>query len=368
MRTFGGDLGILGLGNLLQVISMSQGRGFLTVSQGDDNKTIQFCEQGLRLVSGVRRALPLGQILVRSGRLTQAQLDELLAEQRKTAHRLGDLILEHELVSREAIDQALRDQVSEEIYELFAWPEGRFYFAESDNESLPNGAGPLSAVTLDPNMISLMVEAARRVDELKLIRSEIPVDQLIPQRTGPPATVQDVAAAGGAAKEILALVDGRHSIDQIVQISNYPNFTVLSTLFELKHRGLVSLEPAAPGTATETLSSGPSVLLIAKPDESRTETVAQLKGGGYAVVEATAWQEAEEWVHAAAAVVIDLSPDGGEGLAICDRLREDMKKSFIVLTEAAAQMEALQSGARYVLLKPVPGQVLLDRIAQLCRS
>jgi CheY-like chemotaxis protein len=364
MRTFGGDLGILGLGNLLQVISMSQGRGFLTVSQGDDKKTIQFSEQGLRLVSGVRRALPLGQILVRSGRLTQAQLDELLAEQRKTARRLGDIIIEHDIVTREEIDQALRDQVSEEIYELFAWPEGRFYFAEAENESLPNGAGPLSAVTLDPNMISLMVEAARRVDEMKLIRSEIPVDQLIPQRTGPPATVQDVAAAGAAAKEILALVDGQHSIDQIVHISNYPKFTVLSTLFELKHRGLVSLEPA-PGAATETRPSGPSVLLIAQPDESRTETVAQLQGGGYAVVEAAAWPEAEGWVDTAAAVVVDLSPDLGEALAICDRLREDMKKSFIVLTEASGQMEALQSGARYVLLKPVPGQVLLERIAQI---
>lgn len=365
MRTFGGDLGILGLGNLLQVISMSQGRGFLTISQGEDKKTIQFTEQGLRLVSGVRRALPLGQILVRSGRLTQAQLDELLAEQRKTARRLGDIIIEHDLLTPENIDQALRDQVSEEIYELFAWPDGRFYFAESENESLPNGAGPLSAVTLDPNMISLMVEAARRVDEMKLIRSEIPVDQLIPQRTGPPATVQDVEAAGTAAKEILALVDGRHSIDQIVQISNYPNFTVLSTLYELKHRGLVALEVAAPGAATETRPSGPSVLLIAKQDESRTETVAQLKGGGYTVVEVDTWPDAEAWVDAAAAVVVDLSPDVNEALAICDRLREDTKKSFIVLTEAAAQMDALQSGARYVLLKPVPGQVLLERIAQL---
>jgi len=162
--------------------------------------------------------------------------------------------------------------------------------------------------------------------------------------------------------------DGQHSIDQIVQISNYPKFTVLSTLFELKHRGLVSLEPAAPGAVTETRPSGPSVLLIAQPDESRIETVAQLKGGGYAVVEATAWQEAERWVDTAAAVVIDLSPDSGEALAICDRLREDMRKSFIVLTEAAGQMEALQSGARYVLLKPVPGQVLLDRIEQLRKA
>ena len=87
MRTFGGDLGILGLGNLFQVISMSAARGFLTISQGEVKKTIQFASTGIRLASGVRRALPLGQILIRMGRLTQAQLDELLAEQRQTQHR-----------------------------------------------------------------------------------------------------------------------------------------------------------------------------------------------------------------------------------------------------------------------------------------
>jgi DNA-binding response OmpR family regulator len=93
--------------------------------------------------------------------------------------------------------------------------------------------------------------------------------------------------------------------------------------------------------------------------------VAQLRGGGFVVVEATGWPDAEAWLDSAAAVVVDLSPDVDEALAICDLLREDSKKSFIVLTEPAAQMQALQSGARYVLLKPFPGQVLLERIAQL---
>lgn len=364
MRTFGGDLGILGLGNLLQVITMSNGRGFLTISQGEDKKTIQFAAAGFRLVSGIRRALPLGQILLRTGRLTKDQLESLLAEQRQTQRRLGDLVIEKGFVTREGIEAALRDQVSEEIYELFAWPEGRFYFAESETDNLPNGAGPLSSVLLDANMISLMVEAARRVDEMKLIRSEIPVDQLIPQRTGPPATVQDLQAAGSASKEILALVDGFHSIEQIVHISNYPKFTVLHTLYDLKHRGLVSLDASSPSSA-DAVPQGPTVLLIAAEDAARAEMTEQLKDGGWSVVEAPTWADAESWVDPAAAVIVDLGPDVDGGLAICERLRADSKKSFIVVTEASAQMQALESGARYVLLKPVPAQVLLDRTAQL---
>jgi len=360
MRTFGGDLGILGLGNLLQVISMSAAQGFLTITQGEDKKTIQYTANGIRLVSGVRRAIPLGQILVRGGKLSQAQLEELLAEQRKTSSRLGDLLLERQVVTREEINQALRDQVSEELYELFAWEQARFYFAEAETDALPNGAGPLSSVTLDANMISFMVEAARRVDELKLIRSEIPVDRLIPQRTGSTASVDDLALA---AREILALVDGARTINDLERISNYPNFTVLHSLYDLKRRGLVVLDPLAQGAAPE--AAGPTVLLIAGEVGSRSEMSEQLKDGGWSVVEAPSWAEAESWVNPASAVIVDLAPDVDEGLAICDRLREDTKRNFIVVAEPAAQMQALQSGARYVLLKPVPAQVLLDRTAQL---
>src|SRR5437764_1314970 len=84
------------------------------------------------VVAAARRAIPLGRILVRSGRITSGQLEAVLAEQRQSARRLGDLVIERGLVTREAIDQALRDQVAEEIYELFAWPEARFYFAEAE--------------------------------------------------------------------------------------------------------------------------------------------------------------------------------------------------------------------------------------------
>jgi len=362
MRTFGGDLGILGLGNLIQVVSMSQARGFLTISQGEAKKTIQFSTQGIRLVSGVRRALPLGQILIRTGRLTQAQLDELLAEQRETQRRLGDLVIERGFVTPEQIDHALRDQVSEEIYELFAWEEGRFYFAESENDALPNGAGPLSSVVLDANVLSLMVEAARRADEMKLIRSEIPMDLLVPQRAA--SNGEGSGNLSREFREILAMVDGQRSIEKIISESCFPKFTVLHTLYELKQRAMITMDPES-AVVVPASDAGPTVLLIAKEDGSRAEMKEQLRDGGWSVVEAPGWAEAESLVSPAQAVIVDLAPNVDEGLAICERLREDSKKNFIVVTDPASQMEALQSGARYVLLKPVPAQVLLDRTAQL---
>ena len=42
IRTFGGDLGILGLANLLQAVSMSQSRGILSLTNGNQKALIQF--------------------------------------------------------------------------------------------------------------------------------------------------------------------------------------------------------------------------------------------------------------------------------------------------------------------------------------
>lgn len=366
MRAFGGDLGILGLANLLQVVSMSQAKGFLTLSHAELKKTIQFCSTGIRLVSGVRRAIPLGQILVRSGRITNEQLEQLLAEQRTTSRRLGDLVIEKQMVTREAIDQALRDQVAEEIYELFAWPEARFYFAESENEALPTGAGPLATVLLDPNMLSLMVEAARRTDEMARFRSEIPVDQLVPMRLEGDVPFDDLGVSKQAAMELLPLIDGKRSIEQIVQETSYPKFTVLHTLYELKQRGLLSMESSTTADTKVRRKSGPSILLIGRQPEFRTETAAQLQTGGFAVVEADTWAGAESWLEASAGVVLDISVDPDEMLSICERIREDSRKPFIVVYDGAQAFDtALQSGARYVLVKPVPEKLLLERLGQL---
>jgi len=359
IRTFGGDLGILGLANLLQMVSMSQSRGILSLTHGTHKALIQFCTEGIRLVSGAGRAIPLGRILVRSGKITNEQLEEVLADQRRSGQRLGDLLLEEGLVTKEVMDSALREQVAEEIYELFSWDEARFYFAESDNEVLPNGAGPLAMVLLDSNLLSLMVEAARRGDEMARFRSEIPVDQLVPRRLEGDVPFDDLGVSRHAIGELLAMIDGIRSIEQIVHESSFPKFTVLSALYELKQRGLLAVDAGEVPNAQEP---APGVVLFGRHPEFRAEAIAQLQAGGMAVVEADTWAAAEASLDSSIGVVVDISVDQDEMLSIC----EQIDKPFIVVYDAGQGMDtALQSGARYVLVKPVPEKLLLERLTQL---
>src|SRR5262245_8487344 len=92
-----GDVEVLGISNLLQMLSMAGCEGCHTIVLEGQRKVINFSDDGIRLVSGARRTNPLGEILLRTGKITRDQLDELLAEQRRTGTPLG------EIVSRRAI-------------------------------------------------------------------------------------------------------------------------------------------------------------------------------------------------------------------------------------------------------------------------
>lgn len=53
---------------------------------------------------------PIGEVLVDAGVITRAELDEALAEQRTTGHRLGEILIESGRISWLALAQAIGDQ------------------------------------------------------------------------------------------------------------------------------------------------------------------------------------------------------------------------------------------------------------------
>jgi DNA-binding response OmpR family regulator len=116
--------------------------------------------------------------------------------------------------------------------------------------------------------------------------------------------------------------------------------------------------------------AGPGVLLISRELAFRSASAASLRNGGYSVAESDTWDRAGAALRkdGIAAIILDISFDSEDAVSICERIREDSHKPFIVLTENAsgqALEAALQSGASYVLLKPVDEKVLLDRLSRL---
>jgi len=71
------------------------------------------------------------------------------------------------------------------------------------------------------------------------------------------------------------------------------------------------------------------------------------------------------------AILLDVPIERSEGLEACARLRGEAKAPFIVLANAASRealLHAIESGARYALLKPVRPELLLERLATAMKA
>jgi hypothetical protein len=109
-------------------------------------------------------------------------------------------------------------------------------------------------VILDINMMSLMIEDARRVDELARIQSLIPDVRLVAERLELPASLDDASLDRNAIEDILPLVDGERSVGHIIEESLFPKFTVMRTLYGLAQRGVIKIGDRGEGAQAPTVS------------------------------------------------------------------------------------------------------------------
>lgn len=376
-----GDLEVFGIANLLQMLSSAESYGFLTISKGSDSKVIHFKPDGIHLVRGVRRTNPLGEILVRSGTLTRERLETVLAEQRQSGKRLGDHVVDAGILSREALASALREQVAEEIYDLFTWSESSFEFVESGSDPSTEDSGPLAEVVLDANVMSIMIEAARRMDELERIRAVIPDHRLVPQQVQLPVSFDDGELDKKAVEEILQLCDGVRPINLIIEDSLYSKFTVLRTLYGLTERGILKIRDKREYSGPVTIlgrrpggsgggSSGRTILLLSELGTFRAAIAWYLKNAGYAVLEGNGWDASAQTLSQGKcdAIIFDVSIESDDALAACQQIKKVSKKPLILLSSnssSKAMSNARHSGASFVFVKPLKETLLVDRLSEL---
>lgn len=228
-----GDVDILGLGNLLQLLSFNRREGTLTLYKDMERKAIHFGPRGIRLLSStMKRINRLGRILLRKRRISRAQLETLLRRQKLEGLKLGQLAVRSGWVTRKDVEEALREQIEEEIFDMFMWQGAAFEFLEG-----PSGRAaatdPLAGFSFDVNVTSLLMEAARRQDELLRLRSILHDEEIVlyPAASSVPGSSlgNDLEAARG----VLALADGKRTLREIVQASLYPRFATMRAIYRL---------------------------------------------------------------------------------------------------------------------------------------
>lgn len=225
-----GSLKEASLADVCQLLALGMKSGCLSIADGSRFGQIYFDRGRINYARIVNRRDRLGDILVRDGVLEQAQLDEVLQRQsREPDRRVGELLVANGYITRDDLNRYIRLQIEEAIYHLFTWSRGNFFF---EVDARPDEADVV--VSINPE--TLLLEAARRVDEWSQIRKKIAsldllfdVERERLRTAGVQLTVEQQA--------ILPLLDGTRTIQAVVDQSGMTEFDVGKALYGLIQAG-----------------------------------------------------------------------------------------------------------------------------------
>jgi len=185
----------------------------------------------------------LGETLYRFGVITREQLDEVVAASVKSGKRLGEAAIELNIVTAEKLFEMMARQVEEVFFGAVHVSEGSFYFFDRFDEKVLLRRHNLPAT-------GLLMEAARRMDEMRFFREKVPNENYVPMAVPGKKPPDDVA-------DVFALIDGTKSIADIGRATGQLEFEITRAVFQLVSSGCVYVNaprPRGPEAIVETFN------------------------------------------------------------------------------------------------------------------
>jgi hypothetical protein len=243
-----GTLKDFSLADIFQLIGIQKKTGVLTLKHEQETVMVSFLEGNVVAADSTSRRMEdrLGSVLVRSGRLGEAQLQEALRQQRSSLKRLGTVLVEGKFIDAAALSSALQVQVSQMVYRLFRWTSGEYQFSQEARLDYDRGyVQPMSAE-------SILMEGARILDEWPMVERALRSFQTVFRQANvaiartsaspDPSGGEDAAGAVTLSDDermVHGLVDGRRTVQEIVDRSALGEFDTCRILYELIGRQLI---------------------------------------------------------------------------------------------------------------------------------
>ncbi len=171
-----GNLEDLGLGDILQIVSLSQKSGVLLLANGQREGTIVFINGQVVCADSSQFKPNMSEIILRYKLLDQETLDQAVVEQKKGEHRsLSSLLVSNYKISFEKIQAIIKAQIERTVYSFFCWQEGTFDFQldEHDTEGSTRLNSHEFRLEQGLNPQWLVAEGRRLVSEGRLILADL---------------------------------------------------------------------------------------------------------------------------------------------------------------------------------------------------
>jgi len=232
-----GNLKDFGIADVFQLIGQQRKTGALRVRQ-HAHAALLFFEEGA-VVSALPvpedGGDPLAQLLAGSGLLEREQYQALCDAQRSAAQPLREIVLARGWLSSDELEVAEDRFTRDTVFEVLRWEGGSFDFQPREDVPKHSGATRLGAE-------QILMDGLRMLDEWRTFAGRIPSEDAVFRRLPQDedeSSEENEDVQSDAARQLLALVDGRRSARTVIDLSRLGNFEATRVLASCVDAGLL---------------------------------------------------------------------------------------------------------------------------------
>jgi hypothetical protein len=242
-----GDLTDFTLSDILKLLAFTSKTGRLHLAGDHSRGRVDLADGRVHDASADATRVPLARRLLGLGLVDGDQLTSLLRERDElpTDRELAVDLVSRGLLDAEAASRVLDEQTVDAVFDLLQWTEGSFSFRVGDAPD----SGPIEVSSKVDNLLEQAESRRERWAE-------------VTERTGPHDAVVAIRRPDhelGAVEldpdawSLLALIDGKRTVGELVALTGRGSFHTRGALAGLIERGIVKVEASGEGSPVERL-------------------------------------------------------------------------------------------------------------------
>ncbi len=215
--------------DILQLVATQKKTGTLTIASKKGKIVVDFKEGMVTSAFHVKKGeqLPLDDYLLTSGQISEEVLSKVEKSHAETGLPLDEILIKDGYLTEDEFRQIVTFKIQEIVDELFMWNEGTYRF------EIGKELYAYSRVKIQLQTEALILEGARRTDELPRILSVLPDENLVIVKTD-----KVMSGLPPAEKKLLSLVSRPQTVAELVTKAAMGKFRTYEGIFNLIQAGL----------------------------------------------------------------------------------------------------------------------------------
>ncbi len=229
-----GNLASVPIVEVIQMLGLQRQTGKLVINRPGDSVAIYF-KDGLVIFaspnSNGNDNAALEVFLRKACKIEEDSLQHALRIAKISLQSLDSILIQERLLNAATFSECLRRYTETTVYRVMTWKQGAFSF---EKVTVPVFSNPIQLKVED-----LLLEGARRADEWSLIQQKMPDFEMVFEPIIGDAEELTTRGMSDIDMKVFSLVDGRKTIQKIIDQADLSEFDVAKSLFILLSVNLI---------------------------------------------------------------------------------------------------------------------------------